>query len=387
MNGFSYVKQYSPMPQKKMIEKLKYTAIRDDVRKMVSYTVTDATGLIKLDAMENPFQMPMELQSQLAIALAGAALNRYPSPQPKALLNKIRKVMAVPDELDIILGNGSDEIIAMLCQATASSQSYIMAPAPTFTMYSVYAQLAQQRFIEIPLNHHFEFDLQAMLNQIQQSKPALIFLSYPNNPTGNLFNDLEIEQIILAAPHSIVVIDEAYQPFAKQSWLDKAPKFNNVIVVRTFSKLGLAGIRLGWAAGAPHLLKQIDKVRPPYNVNSLTQICAAFALDHFDIFLKQAEKICEARDQLRRAITMGLKLTVYPSAANFLLVKTPYADNVFNDLFQVGILVKNVSRMHEKLQNCLRITIGTDEENVKLYEALAKSIDVNIYSAGSLHAF
>ncbi|SMF98632.1 histidinol-phosphate transaminase [Burkholderia singularis] len=344
--------------------------IRRDVLAMTSYPVPDATGFVKLDAMENPYGLPQPLAAGLGARLAQVALNRYPAPRPAALIDALRTAMRVPAGCDVLLGNGSDEIIAMLATACAKPGAKVLAPVPGFTMYEQLARLAQLDFVGVPLAADLTLDVDAMLAALAEHQPALVYLAYPNNPTGTLFAQRDIERIIAAARASLVVIDEAYQPFAQHSWLPRADEFDNVVVMRTMSKLGLAGIRLGYLVGRPAWLAHFDKVRPPYNVNVLTQAAAEYLLAHLDVLDAQAAELCAARAGLAQAIGALPGATVFPSAANFLLVRVPDAAAAFDVLLTERVLVKNVSKMHPLLADCLRITIGSPDENARLLAAL-----------------
>jgi len=350
------------------------TIIRPDVLAMSSYAVADASGLIKLDAMENPFPLPPALAADLGRYLAEVALNRYPAPRPQVLLDKLRAVMQVPSGCDLLLGNGSDELISIIATACARPGAAVLAPLPGFVMYQMSTQLAQMRFIGVPLTPDFQLDAPAMLAAVAAEKPAVIYLAYPNNPTGALFDDAVIERIVAAAPNSLIVIDEAYQPFAERSWMPRAAEFPNLVVMRTLSKLGLAGIRLGYLAGRPEWIAQFDKVRPPYNINVLTQASATFLLDHVDVLDEQAAQLRIQRAEMAAALASLPGLTVYPSAANFLLVRFANAAHVFDALLAAGILVKNVSKMHPLLTNCLRLTVGAPHENAQLLAALRSAV-------------
>ncbi|WP_153099272.1 histidinol-phosphate transaminase [Paraburkholderia hayleyella] len=347
--------------------------IRSDVLAMTSYPVPDATGLVKLDAMENPFALPEPLAMQLGQHLAGVALNRYPAPRPAALISKISQAMHVPAGCGVLLGNGSDEIISMLSIACAKPGAKILAPVPGFVMYQLSAQLAQLEFIGVPLKADFTLDLGAMLAAIEQHQPAIVYLAYPNNPTGTLYADADIECIIAASRHGLVVLDEAYQPFARHSWLPRAAEFDNVVVMRTVSKLGLAGIRLGYLVGRPAWLNEFDKVRPPYNVNVLTQAATHFLLDHLDVLEAQAAQLRDERTRLAHAVAQLPGMEVFPSAGNFLLVRVADAAATFEKLLAARILIKNVSKMHPLLTNCVRLTVGSPAENAQLLTALASS--------------
>ena len=348
--------------------------IRSDVLAMTSYAVPDATGLLKLDAMENPFTLPEALAAELGRHLAAVQLNRYPSPRPRALLDKLRQVMQVPAGCEILLGNGSDELISMITIACAKPGATILAPVPGFVMYQMSTQLANLEFIGVPLTADFQLYLPAMLSAIASRRPAVIYLAYPNNPTGALFDVAAMEQIIAAAPNSLVVIDEAYQPFAESSWMPRAAEFPNLVVMRTVSKLGLAGIRLGYLAGRPEWIAEFDKVRPPYNINVLTQATAEFLLDQVAVLDTQAAQIRAEREQLRAALAALPGVTVFPSAANFLLVRVADGGKIFDALLAARILVKNVSKMHVLLTNCLRLTVGAPHENAQLLAALQAAL-------------
>ncbi len=337
---------------------------------MTSYPVPDATGLLKLDAMENPFALPAALAARLGERLAGVALNRYPAPRPQALIDKLKRVMQVPAACEVLLGNGSDEIISMIAMACAKPGAKVLAPVPGFVMYQMSAKFAHLAFVGVPLAADFTLDTDAMLAAIDEHEPAVIYLAYPNNPTGTLFDDADIERVIAAAQRSLVVIDEAYQPFAQQSWLPRADAFDNVVVMRTVSKLGLAGIRLGYLAGRAAWLTEFDKVRPPYNINVLTQATVDFLLDHVDVLDAQAAQLRDERAKLAQAIGRLPGAEVFPSAGNFLLVRVPDASVLFETLLMARVLIKNVSKMHPLLENCVRLTVGSPDENAQLLAAL-----------------
>ncbi len=242
-------------------------------------------------------------------------------------------------------------------------------------MYALSAQLAGMEFVGVPLQADFALDVPAMLAAIEREQPAIVYLSYPNNPTGNLFALQDIEAILHAcAGRSLVVLDEAYQPFAQASMMPRLAEFPHMLVLRTVSKLGLAGIRLGYLAGAPALLQEFEKLRPPFNVNVLSEATAEFALDHLSVFDAQAAAICVAREQLSATLAQLPGVTVFPSAANFLLLRVPDSARVFDAMLQQKVLIKNVGKMHALLADCLRITIGTPEENQAMQAALQAAL-------------
>lgn len=352
--------------------------IRDDVRAMGAYHVPDSHGLVKLDAMENPYQLPADLREKLSARLADVALNRYPVPTSEALRARLKKVMQIPAGMDVLLGNGSDEIISMLALAVAKPGAKVLAPVPGFVMYAMSAQLSGVGFVGVPLTADLKLDRAAMLAAMAEHQPAIVYLAYPNNPTGNLFDAQDMEAIVRAAQgevcHSLVVVDEAYQPFAQETWMPRLAEFGNLLVMRTVSKLGLAGIRLGYVAGAPAWLAQLDKVRPPYNVNVLTEATALFVLEHVDVLDAQAAELREERARLIDAVAALPGVTVFPSAANFLLIRVPDAARVFDGVLARKVLIKNVSKMHPLLANCLRVTVSTPQENAQFFAAFQAAL-------------
>ena len=378
--------------------------VRPDVQAMHGYVVPDATDAIKLDAMENPFRLPQALQAELGRTLAALAINRYPSgttyralKQAIAVQDGLLGADAQPDVSRLVLGNGSDELISLLCQLVAQPGAVVMAPAPSFVMYEVSAKLAGASFVPVPLQADFSLDLPAMLQAIETYRPALVFLAYPNNPTGNLFDTAAV-QAILRATDGLVVLDEAYAPFAGgASWMSQLDAWPNLAVMRTCSKWGLAGARLGYLAAQPVWTEPLDRIRPPYNISVLDAEATRFALQHFEVFAQQTAALCEARTTLAVRLQAlvgsqgslganGLD-TVYPSAANFVLVRvadtvagaTPTAQpsrasRVATAMRERGVLIKDASRMHPLLANCLRLTVGAPAENEAMLAALTEAL-------------
>ena len=353
--------------------------IRPDIRALAAYHVPDSTGFVKLDAMENPYMLPDDLRRELGRRLADVAMNRYPVPSYTALKAKICEKLGVPDGFDVVLGNGSDELISIVSIACAKPGAKVLAPVPCFVMYAMSAQFAGLEFIGVPLRPDFTLDKAAMLAAIAQHRPAVTYLAYPNNPTGNLFDaDDMIEILDAVGDTGIVIVDEAYQPFAQASFMPRLTEFDNLVVMRTVSKLGLAGIRLGYMSAGISLLVEFGKVRPPYNINVLTQAAAEFVLEHVEVLDAQAAALRDERSRLSAALTMLPGIEVFPSAANFLLIRVHGKDNngnnVFNRLLEHKVLIKNVGKMHGLLDNCLRVTVGTPQENNVFLDALTASL-------------
>jgi len=348
--------------------------IRQEILALHAYHVPPASGMIKLDAMENPYPLPQEIHDEIARLVAGAAINRYPDAAAAQLKAGIGKVTSLPSGMDILLGNGSDEIIQLLALAVAKPGAVLLSVEPSFVMYKMIAAFVGMKYVGVPLAEDFSLDLQATLEAIKREQPALVFLAYPNNPTGNLFDASAIKQIIQASP-GLVVVDEAYYAFASDSFIPHLAQYNNLLVMRTFSKLGMAGLRLGFLAGATAWLAQLEKLRLPYNVGVLPQLVAAKLLLHHDVLLAQAELIKQERAKLLAALGTLDGVFAYPSEANFILFRVARATQVFEGLKQRGVLIKNLNGGHPALADCLRVTVGTADENQKFMAALQDTIN------------
>lgn len=355
------------------MDPLREHLIRPAIRALSAYHVPPAQGYIKLDAMENPYGWPPELERAWLERLRGAPLNRYPDPQAAALKARLRTVMDIPEAAGLILGNGSDELIQLLALAVAAPGRALLAPEPGFVMYKMIAAFTGMDYVGVPLRaDDYALDLPALLAALERHRPALVFLAYPNNPTGNLFDAAAMKAVIEAAP-GLVVVDEAYTVFAGESCMGCLADYSHLLVMRTVSKMGLAGLRLGLLAGDPAWLEQLEKLRLPYNINVLTQLSAGFALEQVDLLNEQARRICADREDLYRELGRLAGLTVYPSRANFLLfrARAGQAGRVFQGLLERRILIKNLDAGgHPLLRDCLRVTVGTAEENQAFLEAL-----------------
>lgn len=344
---------------------------------MHGYAIQSSAGMVKLDAMENPFRLPQALRQELGARLGEVAINRYPGTRIDDLRAALARHVGLPEGFDLILGNGSDEIITLLSMACDTPGAKVLAPVPGFVMYDVSARLQGLQFVGVPLTADFELDEAAMLVAIDQHQPAIVYIAYPNNPTANLFDDAVIEKIVEAAP-GLVVIDEAYQPFASRSYMDRVTRHENVLIMRTLSKFGLAGVRLGYLLGRKALVAEIDKVRPPYNVSVLNAEAALFALEHHDEFARQAAVLRSERTRLIAALAAMPGVKPFPSEANMVLTRVPDAAALFEALRQRKLLVKNVSKLHPLLANCLRLTVGTPDENDLMIDALQQSLSASL---------
>ena len=358
--------------------------IRPDVQAMHAYVVQHSAGMVKLDAMENPFTLPPELQAQLGARLGAVDINRYPGARVDDLKHALARYVDLPTGWALMLGNGSDELISLLSMACAMPNAKVLAPEPGFVMYGMSAQLQGLQYIGVPLKADFELDEAAMAAAIAKFEPALVYIAYPNNPTANLWDADTIRRLItqVSAYGGWVVMDEAYQPFSSRSWLDEIrrdPAANaHVLLMRTLSKFGLAGIRLGYMVGPTAVVHEVDKLRPPYNVSVLNAECALFALEHTEVFAQQAATIRAEREKLFKALQQLPGVTPYASEANMMVLRftgdADAAHRAFEVLKAHKVLVKNVSKMHPLLANCLRLTVGTPDENKQLLAALTSAL-------------
>ena len=345
--------------------------IRPEILALEAYHVADSDGMVKLDAMENPYPLPAAMRRELGEYLSRVDLNRYPDPTGRKLRELLAKKMNVPAGMEILLGNGSDDLIQIVTFAMARPGAAVMFPAPTFVMYAMDATLSGMKPLRYALREDFTLDRDAFVARVKAEQPALIFIAYPNNPTGILYPEEDIAAVLRAA-QGLVVLDEAYHVFAQKSFMPRLAEFPNLAVMRTVSKLGLAGIRLGYLVGRPEWIGEFNKVRQAYNVNVLTQAAATFVLERLEVLEEQAAKIRADRAGLGQALAALPGVTVFPSEANFFLVRVPDADRAFEALRRQGVLVRNLNG--PGLKNCLRITVGTPDENRILLTALREAI-------------
>jgi len=349
--------------------------LREELANMQAYHVPDTTGLIKLDAMENPYVFPEELKAEWLSELKQLELNRYPSPQASELKKTFQQAYSLSPKLELMFGNGSDELIQLLIMAIVKPGATVLTVTPSFSMYKLISEYVGVDVVEVPLQQNdYALQMDVMLKEIETHQPALIFLACPNNPTGTLWPQEQIEEIIKQAP-GLVIIDEAYSPFASYSMMPLVERYSHAIMMRTVSKLGLAGLRLGWMLGDSKWMNELNKMRLPYNINALTQATANFAMRNIEVFDRQANELCNQREALAKALQDISNVQAFPSEANFILFKvlSGSADNVYKNLLDNKIIIKNVSG-NKLLENCLRVTVGTEQENQAFINALTSAL-------------
>ena len=338
--------------------------IRHDIRQMQAYAAPEEDAAIKLDAMELPFALPEALQRDILRRIQAEPIHRYPDATAHRLRERIAAMHGVAPE-QVILGNGSDEIIQMVM--VAADAGPVAAPSPSFVMYEVIARWMRRPITALPLGRDFSLDAEHFLQLCAREKVEIIFLACPNNPTGNLWPRETIERIAQGYL-GLLVIDEAYAPYASRDHLDLAG--DNVLVMRSFSKIGFAGARLGYAIGGAALVHELHKVRLPYNINRFTQAAALALLDHWDDLMALVDRVKQERARMQQTLAALPAVDVHPSETNFLLVRVREAARVHAELARRGIAVKNLDGTHALLRDCLRITVGTPEENDRLLAAL-----------------
>jgi len=348
--------------------------IRSEILALKAYHVPDSTGMVKLDAMENPYRLPEPVRASIARIVEQAAINRYPEPTGAEVKTKLRAAFDIPEGMDLLLGNGSDELIQVLALAVARPGAVVLGVEPSFVMFRMLSTFAGARYVGVDLREDFQLDAERVLAAIEQHQPPLVFIAYPNNPTGNLFDEALVNRIVEAAP-GIVVLDEAYHAFAGKTFMGVLGRHPNLLVMRTVSKLGLAGLRLGALIGPDAWLGQLAKVCLPYNVNTLTQLVACEVLQHVQVLTDQASAIKLERGRLTRELVRLPGITAYPSDANFVLFRTTSnAERVFDGLKKRGVLIKSLHGSHRLLDSCLRVTVGTSDENTAFLNALAQTL-------------
>ena len=343
------------------------TLIKPQVRKLAAYHVDETPVRIKLDAMENPFPLPAAIRREIAGVVRNTRINLYPDPSAKKLKKAIASMWRMKPE-QMILGNGSDELIQAIILAFGGP---VLVPAPTFAMYDITSRALAQNVVAVPLDEDFDLDADLMLKKARERKAKVIFLACPNNPTGNRFSDSAIRKILEHAD-AAVVIDEAYYSFSGKTWLPLLKKHPNMIILRTLSKIGFAGLRLGVLTASQNIVDELNKIRLPYNINSLSQAVGVTALGHRDVIECQISLLISERERLYNAMFKLPGVTAYPSETNFIMIRTAAdASRIHQKLKRAGILIKNLNKPGP-LKNCLRVTIGTPEENRDFFAALKK---------------
>lgn len=339
--------------------------VKPNIRNLRAYNAKEIPCRVKLDANESPYGF--EITDKI---LKSIKTNRYPDPEAKTLKKIIAKNLGIKPE-NILFGNGSDELIYYLITVFGGPVLY---PVPTFSMYGIISQALGEKRIEVPLDDEFDLDTDRILSLIKKEKPRIIFLSSPNNPTGNCFSADRILKIVeftssLVTCHlSLVVVDEAYQPFSSEKgFLPMLTDYKNLVILRTLSKIGFAGLRVGFMIADMEIINEVNKVRLPFNLNSISQSVASALIKDSNIIKLHIGLITSERERLLNELWEIKGIKPYPSEANFILFRTKNSDKIYYRLLKKGVLVRN---MRGTVNGCLRITVGAKKENNIFIKAL-----------------
>lgn len=342
--------------------------IKPAVAQLEAYDPHTRPWRIKLDANESPYALPASIREGVLQALGMVDINRYPDPEAEHLRHTLGRWIGI-DPAMMLLGNGSDEMIQIILMGCGIPAGAVLFPTPTFSMYGIAAQVLDQRALEIPLSPGWSLDVPQMLEASARERPRVTFVATPNNPTANCFRNEDVRALIEAVP-GVVVIDEAYQPFSGQTFLPLLETHPHLIILRTLSKIGLAGLRVGVLLANPDLITHLNKVRAPYNLNAYSQVAAEVVLQHWHLLEPQIREIGRERERLREHLARMPGVEVFPSQANFVLARfAAGGTKVWEALEAESILVRHYPGSHV-LADCLRITVGTPAENDSLTEAL-----------------
>ena len=346
---------------------------RDDISNLSEYKIFNSDGMVKLDAMENPYDLNIKFEIK-GLSSGSAVLNRYPDADCQILKNKLHNKYKLDNKYDLIIGNGSDELIQLICLAFLKKENVVLCPAPSFSMYKKISQVLDLQFEEVSLRKDFSLDIELMLKKIEEFNPAIIFLAFPNNPTGNLWDKNDID-LIIKKSNGVVVIDEAYGSFSEESFIGEMDYYDNLLIMKTVSKIGLAGIRVGYLIGEDYIIKNINKLRLPFNINTLSQKISEFSVENSNYLENQTNNIIKLRELLISKMECIDEIKVYKSKTNFILFKilSGTADDIFKSLISEKILIKNMANT-PGLENCLRVTVGSEKENNLFIQSLKNSI-------------
>lgn len=351
--------------------------VRPALGALTAYHVPPLACEVKLDANESPYPPSPAFAAALAEALAHAPLHRYSDPRVGRLRALCARELGQPEDR-LLFGNGSDELIGLLCQTFAAERDgrpgAIAYPGPSFVVYRTAALAAGLTVEEAPLGPRFEADPEALAATLARARPNLVFVAAPNNPTGTRWPRAALERLVFDHPDTVIVIDEAYAVYAGESCLDLVERAEHCLVMRTYSKVGLAGLRLGVLVGQRAIVDEVEKVRPPYNLGLLPQLAGELALGPFvDELRAHVAEVVRERERLAEALCALPGVEVFPSSANLILLRVADAQRVWRRLVEQSVLVRNLDRPGA-LRGCLRVTVGTPEENRRFLDALAHAL-------------
>lgn len=345
--------------------------IRPELKDFIPYTTNQVQYKVKLDANESPFDLPMTVRKKLAeIIIKGPELNLYPDTEAVELRKSLSAYWGVDIE-GIVVGTGSDQLIQVLVNTFVGKGDKVVYPVPSFGMYQIDTIIGGGTAVEVALKEEnaFEYNIDEFIDKAKVEGAKMVILCTPNNPTGNLLSLKDIEKICTMCPNSVIVVDEAYAEFAKESAAELLPKFENLVILRTLSKAyGLAGIRCGYSLSGKAMANEINKVKPPYNISSLSQLIAKLVYEDREEMDLRIKYLVEQRAYLEEGLKKIDGVTIFPSGANYIFVKLPDAKATAKELENRGILVRSYG--DPVLSKYIRITVGNKEQNDILLEEL-----------------
>ena len=342
---------------------------RSNIDDLVPYDAKDVKAEVILNSNENPLNLPGEILSKLKSRLGEFKFNRYPDPTAHELRRLIADANGLEPE-NVLVGNGGDELIFDLLLAWGGPGRTILDMPPTFSMYGIDAQVTGTNVVRIPRLSDFSIDEDAVLARVAEGDIDIVIVANPNNPTGGLSNESFLIEL-LKSTDAIVMVDEAYFEFSRQTMRQHMSRYPNLVLLRTFSKaFSMAGLRVGYLLAQPEVVCEFMKVRQPYSVNAFSQWVASTVYRERMVFEQGIRDLIRGRDQVLHGLSMLDGVEVFPSEANFVLFRVEHGAALWRDLLHNhSVLVRDFSRS-PGLEDCLRVTVGTDMENSRFLTAM-----------------
>jgi len=342
--------------------------IKPGIRAMPPYNLKEASCRIKLNQNESPFEIPEEVKAEILEFAKGYTFSRYPALLAVPLAERLSKLLRVPKDW-VLVGHGSNELIWALIQAILGRGDRVVVPVPAFALFTHYPKVVEAELVEVPAKEDLSYDVERLLSEASNPETRLVLIASPNNPMGAVIA-LRYMEHLCRATKGLVLLDEAYFQFAKGNALGLLADHSNLILLRTFSKaFHLAGMRVGYLLARPEIAGAVSKAKLPFSVDALAQTAAMAMLERQDWVDEKVGHIVRERERLFRELGKLPGVRPYPSQANFILFRVPDSRRVFDGLLEQGILIRDVSH-YPLLANCLRVTVGLEDENSTFLKAL-----------------
>jgi histidinol-phosphate aminotransferase len=348
--------------------------VKEQVLSVPAYTLRAYEADVKLNQNENPYDFPDDLKEEVFRRFRNRKWSRYPDFVPSSLCERLADFVGWRKD-GVLVGNGSNELLLATLMVIVRDQTPVIIPSPTFTVYGLVSKILGAQAVQVPLKPDMSYDVDEILSQADKVRARLIIICTPNNPTGSLLDMSDLEHMLRHFP-GYVLLDEAYYEFCGRTGLGYLQAHPTLIITRTFSKaMGMAGLRIGYLMADPDLAGQIAKAKLPYNVNQFSLVAAQVALENIDRFQPAIQAILAERERLGAALHRIPGVRVFPSGANFFLIELAYPpQQVFDDLYREQVLVRDVSS-YPMLSRCLRVTVGTPQENNRFLDTLRASLE------------